>query len=198
MWNDIDHEGHESWHHDVVIETPYHDYAHDIEEHHGEGLISDLEHDYDDLWQIIEGQSHFGVEHHDIETFDYYHPEHHGYDHHSMHDVHDEHHNDAHYEHDDHYGGHHDSPHHSHDSWHHDVVIQVPYHDYAHDMEEHHGQDLMSDLEHDYDELWQIIAGQSHYGIEHHDVEIYDYHNPAHDLDHHSVHDHEMHHNDAY
>ena len=86
MWNGaeydhIDHYGHGAYHHgdlhhDIVSETPYHDYNHDVYQHHGQDLISDLEHDYDDLWQIIEGQTPYGVEHHDVETFDYYTPVH--------------------------------------------------------------------------------------------------------------------------
>ena len=43
--------------------------------------MSDLEHDYDELWHIIEGSDHFGVEHHDVQTYDLYHPDHHFADH---------------------------------------------------------------------------------------------------------------------
>ena len=82
--------------------------------------MGDLEHDYDDLWHIIEGQDHFGVEHHDVQTYDLYHPEH-LYGHYD----HGQHHNDAHYDHGEHHDYHYDghSPHHAHDSWHHDVVV---------------------------------------------------------------------------
>ena len=37
--------------------------------------MGDLEHDYDELWKIIESQSPYGVEHHDVETYDLYHPD---------------------------------------------------------------------------------------------------------------------------
>ena len=47
--------------------------------------MGDLEHDYDELWKIIESQSPYGVEHHDVETYDLYHPDQY---HHSVQDHH--------------------------------------------------------------------------------------------------------------
>ena len=138
--------------------------------------MSDLEHDYDELWQIIAGDSHYGVEHHDVEIYDYHNPAH-DLDHLLIHD-HELHHNDAHYEH----GGHH-NPHH--------------YRDYNHDVYSHHGQELLSDVNHEYDSLWHMIEDATAHGVEHHDFESIEHHTPDHyyhevfDDNHHPVHGHD-------